>query len=99
VDLKRLTRRFWPTPALPPQHRAHLAAAARIQRHRPGWLITWGSQTRRYWAFPEPGTHPHQLLSATTARELTTLIDNAERRWRTPPPPHKPTGRGGGQEC
>jgi len=99
VDLKRLARRYlWPTRALPPADSTHLAAAERIQRDRPGWLITWGSQTRRYWAFPEPGTHPHELLSATTAHELTTLIDNAERH-RHIPPPHKPTGRGGGQEC
>jgi hypothetical protein len=99
VDPKRLTRRFWPTPALPPQDRAHLAAAQRLQRNRPGWLITWGTQTRRYYAFPEPGTHPHLLLSATTPEDLTTLIDSAEHYWRTAQPPPKPTGHEGNPEC
>jgi hypothetical protein len=83
LDLKRLARRLVQgTAVFPFEDSACLAAAERIQRDRPHWLVTWGTHSRLFWAHPT-FTHRHDLLaSAGTPEELIARMDATERLWR-----------------
>lgn len=82
MGLKGLARRLVRGSAVyPPENSACLAAAERIQRDRPHWLVTWGTHSRLFWAHPT-FTHRHDLLaSAGTPEELIARMDATERLW------------------
>lgn len=62
-------------------------AAARLQRHNPRWLITWGAWSRKFYAFPAFDAPPGTIVTATSpARLLPRLRETEARAARTTPP-------------
>ncbi|WP_019630308.1 hypothetical protein [Actinomadura atramentaria] len=52
--------------------RADRAAAARMERENPGWLVWWGPWSQRFWAVPAWPSAP--TLDAPTAHALTAAM-------------------------
>jgi hypothetical protein len=53
--------------------------ARRLQyRHRPGWLIWYGAQTRQYWALASWARTRHSMFGADTPEGLEAAITTFE---------------------
>ncbi len=64
--------------------------AARIQQANPGWLLIWGTHSRRYFAFPLFGAARGTILTASDPDRLLTGMRRAEAAAVHPdlPPAH-----------
>ena len=52
--------------------------AARIQQANPGWLLIWGTHSRRYFAFPLFGAPRGTIVTASAPDRLLTRMRRAE---------------------
>lgn len=52
--------------------------AAQITHSYPHWLVTWGTYSRFFWAFPRFDVPPGTIIAAPDTAELLTLMRYAE---------------------
>jgi hypothetical protein len=56
--------------------------ARQVQAAHPGWLVIWGTWSRRFWAFACFDATQPVLVSAPDAAELIKLMNEAACRPR-----------------
>lgn len=71
------------------------AAAARLSRDQPGWLIMWGTHSHLYYAYPAFDAPPGTILTATSSGGLHARIRQAELAATAPQPHPAHPGQGG----
>lgn len=52
--------------------------AAQITRRHPHWLVSWGTHSRHYWAYPRFAAPPGTIIAAPNAAELLARMRQAE---------------------
>jgi hypothetical protein len=68
--------RHQPGPAPYDQRQRH--TAGRLTRRHPHWLVTWGTGSRRYWAYPRFAVPPGTVVSAADTQALLLSMRKAE---------------------
>jgi hypothetical protein len=60
--------------------------AADLTRRHPHWLVTWGTGSRRYWAYPRFAVPPGTIISAADTQGLILGMRQEEAAATARPP-------------
>lgn len=61
------------------------AIAEDVNRQRPDWLVTWGTYSHEFVAYPLFSMHQRVIVTAHYPDALAGRMDEVERRWRIRP--------------